>query len=414
MGYLNQYLLLLVFNLLNVVAFGAIISVAVINIVDHSAPTNLIIYYGYTGLLSLALLLSELRVPLLLNSQARFLFTYTGRGIVLTYFGCIVYTDKLFNVIACVFTVSLGVIYFVVAWVPFISMQHGLLYNWARWTSEGTSHLTVNAAGRGQAHLSNANGGITGRSQSLEKPLHIIGMDEGNIGGVQGPECYSSPLERGTAIHKLNQGYAHHTSAQTITWPESPTEKSAESTALGAGGMAGVVDAGTRRQTNDSFVYGLTAETKEPETTGDAYLDSIINSSRFAREVMDNTEDNYIAVRSSHGLSGSMGLATELDSPVFNGTGPPVGEIARRSVTSLASTAPLVYLPNSSAHRPYTSAAVHNHHYQMTSTNNRSLAPISPPMPYHVFAPASRESLVENIAHVNRALNIDSQEHGIR
>ncbi|KAJ2798895.1 hypothetical protein H4R20_004648 [Coemansia guatemalensis] len=404
MGYLNQYLLLLVFNLLNVVAFGAIISVAVINIVDHTAPTNLIIYYGYTGLLSLALLLSELRVPLLLNSQARFLFTYTGRGIVLTYFGCIVYTDKLFNVIACVFTVSLGVIYFVVAWVPFISMQHGLLYNWARWTSEGSSQLKVNG-----------NDSIAGHSPSLEKPLHTITMDAGNIGRAQDPACYpGGPPEQAVSVHRLNQGYARHTSVQTITWPESPTEKAAESTALGAGEATTNADTGTRRQTNDSFVYGLTAETKEPETTGDAYLDSIINSSRFAREVMDNTDDNCIAVRSPHGLSGSMGLARELESPARTGVEPPAGEIARRSVTSLASTAPLAYLPDSSTHRPYTSAAVHNPHYQIAPTNNRGIAPISPPMPYHVFAPASRESLVENIAHVNRTLNSDSQDRGLR
>ncbi|KAJ2607270.1 hypothetical protein H4S08_004882 [Coemansia sp. RSA 1365] len=410
MGYLNQYLLLLVFNLLNVVAFGAIVSVAVINIVDHAAPTNLIIYYAYTGLLSLALLLSELRVPLLLNSQARFLFTYTGRGIVLTYFGCIVYTDKLFNVIACVFTVSLGVIYFVVAWMPFISMQHGLLYNWARWTTEGSTRHTANANERGQTHLSNIEGSSLGRSHSLEKPLHTIGISEDNVGETKTPEFYTGPLEQAVSVHRLNQGYARHTSVQSITWPESPTEERTESKAFGTAGAP--VDAGIRRQTNDSFVYGLTTETREPDSTGDAYLDSIINSSRFAHEIMDNTDDNYIAVRSPHGLSGSMGLSTELGSPIPNGTGPPVGEFGRRSVTSLASTAPLVYLPNSSNYRPYTSAAVH--HHQIASTNNRAIAPISPPMPYHVFAPASRESLVENIAHVNRALNNNSRDRELR
>ncbi|KAJ2556230.1 hypothetical protein EV175_002099, partial [Coemansia sp. RSA 1933] len=141
MGLLNRYLLLLVFNVLNVVAFGAIVSVAVINIVDHEAPTNLIIYYGYTGLLSLALLFSEIRVPRLLNAQARFLFTYTGRGILLTYFGCIVYTSSLYNVIACIFTVSLGVVYFVLAWVSFVPLHNGLLYNISRWRIEGTKQL---------------------------------------------------------------------------------------------------------------------------------------------------------------------------------------------------------------------------------------------------------------------------------
>ncbi|PIA15943.1 hypothetical protein COEREDRAFT_81645 [Coemansia reversa NRRL 1564] len=410
MGYLNQYLLLLLFNLLNVLAFGAIVSVAVINIVDHAAPTNLIIYYAYTGLLSLALLLSELRVPLLLNSQARFLFTYTGRGIVLTYFGCIVYTDKLFNVIACIFTVSLGVIYFVVAWMPFISMQHGLLYNWARWTTEGSTRLTANANERGQMHISNTDGSSLGRSHSLEKPLHTIGIDAGHVGETKAPECYTGSPERAISVHRLNPGYARHTSVQSTTWPESPNEESTESTALGTDGAT--VDANTRRQTNDSFVYGLTTETREPDTTGDPYLDSIINSSRFAHEIMDNTDDNYIAVRSPHGLSGSIGLSTELNSPIHNGGGPPVGEIGRRSVTSLASTAPLVYLPNSSNHRPYTSAAVY--HYQIASTNNRAIAPISPPMPYHVFAPASRESLFENIAHVSRALDNNSQDRELR
>ncbi|KAJ1994885.1 hypothetical protein GGI04_005858, partial [Coemansia thaxteri] len=43
---------------------------------------------------------------------------------------------------------------------------------------------------------------------------------------------------------------------------------------------------------NESFIYGVTVATKQSNTTGDAYLDSIVNSSRFAREMMMEAESD--------------------------------------------------------------------------------------------------------------------------
>ncbi|KAJ2158241.1 hypothetical protein GGF46_003918 [Coemansia sp. RSA 552] len=334
-SWLNRYLLLLLFNVLNVVAFGAIVAVAVANIIKSGAPTNLLIYYGYTGLLSLALLVSELRAPRLLNAQARFLFTYTGRGVVLTYFGCIVYTTHLLNVVACIYTVSLGVVYFVVAWVPFVSMQNGLLYNWRRW-SRGASEESSETASE----------------VDLPKTVHLD-----QVPGDAVP-LYSTPAANG-----LNPAYAaRHASVQSIVWPEPQVT-----------GYGGEKAAG--HQSNSSFVYGLTVEARRPESTGDALLDSIVNSSRFAREVMDVPDDGAnIAVRPSPPPSSSsqgFGLAASEIDDVH------------------ASRQPAPHC------RPRSFAAL----------------PISSPIPYHVFAPGSREALEENMAHVNQALADQGPSH---
>ncbi|KAJ2357941.1 hypothetical protein GGF43_001151 [Coemansia sp. RSA 2618] len=344
MGYLNRYLLLLAFNVLNVVAFGAIVSVAVINIVDHQAPTNLIIYYAYTGLLSLSLLLSEIRAPRLLNAQARFLFTYTGRGIVLTYFGCIVYTSKLFNVIACIYTVSLGVVYFVVAWTPFVPMQHGFAHNWSHWMHEG------------------------GERQDDELDIQAAGVMEQNSDDEAGERDASlRKATRADSVYArgpVHPAHGAHASVHSIAWPAAQTDEECA---------------------NDSFVYGMTTAARRAESTGDTYLDSIVNSSRFARELLDPV-DELIVVR---------GLAAET---VGCDSGKPHGDALRRSATALAMLAPSV--GGSPAPRPYTAAS----HYRPSGGMHMQL-PISSPMPYHVFAPNSRESLAENIAHVNRALD---------
>ncbi|KAJ2385432.1 hypothetical protein GGI05_004701, partial [Coemansia sp. RSA 2603] len=279
MGYINRYLLLLVFNVLNVAAFGLIVSVAVVNIVDRQSPTNLLIYHGYTGLLSLALLLSELRVPRLLKAQARFLFTYTGRGIVLTYFGCIVYRSKKFNTAACIFVVSLGVLYFVLAWVPFVPLQHGAMYNWNRWCNEGVKQFYGE-----------------GKKEEGGK-----GMDEGGRieEGTEGPGLQpASDHERGI-----------DRSMQEMVWPESLPDMPAK------GSPQQSAYSGYRGTTvNESFIYGLTTVTKRPQTTGDEYLDSIVNSSRFARDVMENSDQSIVVREDSSLARPYSGLASEFNS----------------------------------------------------------------------------------------------------
>ncbi|KAJ1720499.1 hypothetical protein LPJ53_004881 [Coemansia erecta] len=343
MGYINRYLLLLVFNVLNVAAFGLIVSVAVVNIVDRQSATNLLIYHGYTGLLSLALLLSELRVPRFLSAQARFLFTYTGRGIVLTYFGCIVYRSKKFNTVACIFVVSLGVLYFVLAWVPFVPLQQGAMYNWNRWCCEGAKQFY----GEGKE-------------------------EEGGRGADQGGRI-EHETEEGSSLQPASSHHQHNAAEQSLqemAWPESlpdmPAKPSPQQSAY----------SGYRGTTvNESFIYGVTTVTKRPQTTGDEYLDSIVNSSRFARDVMD-ISDQSIVVRDGSSLARPYsGLASE-----FNGGSRPAS-----SLSMSAAPMPLHYVAGSPPR-----------------------IEISSPVPYLVFAPESRESLNDNIMQVTRALNSDT------
>ncbi|KAJ2480005.1 hypothetical protein IWW47_005984, partial [Coemansia sp. RSA 2052] len=211
MGYLNWYLLLLAFNVLNAVAFGAIVSVAAVNIADHSSPTNLIIYYAYTGLLSLALLLAEFRAPRLLSSQARFLFTYTGRGLLFTYFGCIVYTNTLYNVIACIYTVSLGVVYLVVAWVPVVPLQNGILYNWSRWCREGSEQFYGTEEGDArQEHPT----GKTRPQQNTGPALHRYSSPPGQA--PASVNTHAVRLSSQATAHELNPNYPAYVSAQSM------------------------------------------------------------------------------------------------------------------------------------------------------------------------------------------------------
>ncbi|KAJ2871233.1 hypothetical protein H4R27_005726 [Coemansia aciculifera] len=368
MGYLNRYLLLLAFNLLNAIAFGAIISVAAVNIADHSSPTNLIIYYAYTGLLSLALLVAEFRAPRLLNSQARFLFTYTGRGLLFTYFGCIVYTNTLYNVVACIYTVSLGVVYLVVAWVPVVPLQNGVLYNWSRWHCEGSEQFYG-----GEEGSSEDNGGDTRQIGGKSRRRYETAVATHRYSSPPGPVAESVNalgvrLSSQATARELNPNYPAYVSAQSMVWPESPSELAISVDALANNAVA---QPPVAERQNESFVYGVSVETKQSNTTGDAYLDSIVNSSRFAREVMDSENDNQVIVvrdgQSPAVVRSSFGLAGEL---AGNGT---------RPYSQCGPGSPLA--------RPC------------------SAARISSPMPYHVFAPESRESLNENIGHVNRALN---------
>ncbi|KAJ2103932.1 hypothetical protein GGI09_000400 [Coemansia sp. S100] len=367
MGYLNRYLLLLAFSLLNAIAFGAIISVAAVNIADHSSPTNLIIYHAYTGLLSLALLVAEFRAPRLLNSQARFLFTYTGRGLLFTYFGCIVYTNTLYNVIACIYTVSLGVVYLIVAWVPVVPLQNGVLYNWSRWHREGSEQFYGAKEESNEEHGDDTRqrGGKSRRQYETVAATHRYSSPPGPV--AESVNALGVRLSSQATAHELNPNYPAYVSAQSMVWPESPSELAISVDALT---NAAAQPPGTERQ-NESFVYGVSVETKQSNTTGDAYLDSIVNSSRFAREVMDSENDNQVIVvrdgQSPAVVRSSFGLAGEL---AGNGT---------RPYSQCGPGSPLA--------RPC------------------SAARISSPMPYHVFAPESRESLNENIGHIDRALN---------
>ncbi|KAJ1770192.1 hypothetical protein IW140_004871 [Coemansia sp. RSA 1813] len=485
MGFLNRYLLLLVFNVMNVVAFGAIVSVAVINIIDHDAPTNLIIYYGYTGLLSLGLLFSEVRVPRLLNAQARFLFTYTGRGILLTYFGCIVYTNSLYNVIACIFTVSLGVVYFVVAWVPFVPLHNGLLYNFSRWSCEGTEQFYNSAETipyssqqeqQQEQQQYEENGGLGyAQTEKAQQTLPIvppfttntavasasagasyhIQQDAKSDGSVHASSHRQVPYNgaihhhrvssQATAALEPSSHYSKHISAHSIVWPEPPLPD-AESRGLNwqqhsstymqrsdasADPLAhspksnNPLTAGTCRLSNESFIYGITNEPKVPDSTGDDYLDSIINSSCFAREVLDPNDNESIVVRDSNSPSRSYGLAANVvgSSNGHGGESPPDTHVSKRSMASLGTTSTGVANPhNQPMSRPFTSAALSPPRHAATLTNKVGggakrnsrnshgsglMERISPPMAYRVFAPETQAAFVQNMAHINDALSED-------
>ncbi|KAJ1674752.1 hypothetical protein EV182_002635 [Spiromyces aspiralis] len=139
--YLNSYLLLLVVNALNLVASGLIIAICIVNIVDGAPPTNVVIYNAYSACLFLALLAAEFRPPAFVADSTKFLLTYRGRGLLYTFFGCLVYTNTIFNIAACIFIETLGVTLFVLSWVNLVPPRYGLLYNWGQWTQLANPRL---------------------------------------------------------------------------------------------------------------------------------------------------------------------------------------------------------------------------------------------------------------------------------
>ncbi|KAJ1978144.1 hypothetical protein H4R34_003310, partial [Dimargaris verticillata] len=138
-AYWNIYGLFLLLNLLNLIVCGLVIAVASINITD--SPTNVIIYNAYTGCLCLLLAVAEIRIPAFIETNLRFLCTYRGRGLLYTFFGCLVYSSNLFNIAACVFIVTIGIAYFIISWVPLAPPRFGIVDNWRAWTMQGTRNL---------------------------------------------------------------------------------------------------------------------------------------------------------------------------------------------------------------------------------------------------------------------------------
>ncbi|KAJ1959660.1 hypothetical protein GGI12_004224 [Dipsacomyces acuminosporus] len=371
MTYFNIYLLLLLFNVLNAVAFGAIISVAVKNIIAHNSPTHLIIYYAYTGALSLALLLSEFRTPRLLSVQMRFLSTYTGRGILLTYFGCIVYTNTLYNIIACVYTVTLGVFYLVIAWVPLVPLQHGIQYNWVRWRTEGTANMYPQDGSHSKTEQGH-------KRFALQRKARRNTIDN---------EQYLDPfLGRGNAAPGDNtqqnhrEAYQHpprELNSSNITYI--PEQSQPRSTEVSHAAMDSAVSRRDSRNSNsgnrrEPSIYGLSVRAESLDTTGDPYLDKVINSSRFARDMMDPSDDEYVVAHDPAFYSRHSGLASNA------------------SAVNISSPASAVQRPQS-------------HPSPLRGEIGSGISHISPPMPYHVYSPENNESFYENLSQISRALD---------
>ncbi|KAJ1956778.1 hypothetical protein EC988_001166 [Linderina pennispora] len=340
--------------MLNMLACAAIASVSVMNVIDHTSPTNLIIYQAYTGLLSLALLASEIRAPRFLNSQMRFLFTYGGRGLLYTYFGCIVYTNHLYNIIACVYTVTLGVAYLVLAWVPIIPLQHGLLYNWSHWCSEGAKQMYESSSKR--THRTRR--GITN-------------------------EQYDAPL-LGTAMPGLNRS-SNGSASQTTYFQErsvSFAKDSDESSTLDQAASGNYTQQGEKR---GSRIYGMSTRARRLSTTGDAYLDEIVNSSRFARDMMDPSDSEYVVAGDSRHYKSPSGLASRISD-----------NSSPRTTISIPPAAAYTAEQPALTEQTYMSQPRDG----MGTGNNR----ISSPLPYHLFAPESRESINNSLSQITREL----------
>ncbi|KAJ1967257.1 hypothetical protein IWQ62_001976 [Dispira parvispora] len=138
-AYLNIYGLFLCFNLLSLGVLGLIIATACQNITN--SPTNVIIYNAYTGCLCLLLFVAEFHLPRFVHEYLLFLCTYRGRGLLYTFFGCLVYAPHPFNIAACIIVVATGVFFFIISWVRFPSPSFGIIANWRAWCHQGTRDL---------------------------------------------------------------------------------------------------------------------------------------------------------------------------------------------------------------------------------------------------------------------------------
>ncbi|ORX65610.1 hypothetical protein DL89DRAFT_296049 [Linderina pennispora] len=212
----------------------------------------------------------NVRAPRFLNSQMRFLFTYGGRGLLL------------YNIIACVYTVTLGVAYLVLAWVSIIPLQHGLLYNWS---------ALVLARARKQMY------------ESSSKRTHRTRRGMTN-------EQYDAPL-LGTAMPGLNRS-SNGSASQTTYFQERSVSFAKDSDEFSTLDQAASGNYTQQKEKRGSRIYGMSTRARRLSTTGDAYLDEIVNSSRFARDMMDPSDSEYVVAGDSRHYKSPSGLASRI------------------------------------------------------------------------------------------------------
>jgi len=113
----NLYILSLIFNVLNLSVYGLILAASVLKFLI--LEQNVIVITSFSGVASLFLVFSEFYISQMIYDYFRFLVTFRGRGGLLLILGFIVFEKtNLFNVIATYYTVSIGLLYVVISFVP--------------------------------------------------------------------------------------------------------------------------------------------------------------------------------------------------------------------------------------------------------------------------------------------------------
>ncbi|KAJ2022012.1 hypothetical protein GGI06_002006, partial [Coemansia sp. S85] len=120
-------------------------------------------------------------------------------------------------------------------------------------------------------------------------------------------------LSSQATAHELNPNYPAYVSAQSMVWSKLLPDLVISVDTLTNNAVAQPLGA---ERDDGSFIYGMSVETKQSHATGDAYLDNIVNSSRFACDVMDGKNKNQLIavhnVQSSVVAVSLLGLAEEV------------------------------------------------------------------------------------------------------
>jgi len=140
-----------------------------------------------------ALLLCELRSFRFQQEYFKFVLTYWGRGLLYVFFGCLTYQAEptLFNTIVSIAVTTIGIIYFILAFVHLDAPEHGLLANFRTWTNRGTAALLGSQAPQ--------TGVFPEKLQKMPSGIGPLPVQHPHIYGSKHPVSASSPL--GSSIH---------------------------------------------------------------------------------------------------------------------------------------------------------------------------------------------------------------------
>ncbi|KAJ2959454.1 hypothetical protein NQZ79_g5093 [Umbelopsis isabellina] len=86
------------------------------------------------------LILNEIRTPVFVSENFRFLGLNLGRGLLFLFFGCVILDTVSFNIIVGILSWTVGLLYMIISFVPNIPHPNALIINWQTWkefSSEG-------------------------------------------------------------------------------------------------------------------------------------------------------------------------------------------------------------------------------------------------------------------------------------
>ncbi|KAG2183328.1 hypothetical protein INT43_006333 [Umbelopsis isabellina] len=128
-------------NFINIAFYLLVIAAASYKCVDSNFSQIVLCIYG--DIIAAALVINEIRSPILTQEYFRFLCIYRGRGLVFFFFGCLVLAKDVLNIIVGTLTLCLGLFYVILSFISSIPPPNSLVINWQNWKDFSAEGLDI-------------------------------------------------------------------------------------------------------------------------------------------------------------------------------------------------------------------------------------------------------------------------------